>query len=93
MTCDKCNHGSAIYDFSLLCCRVRYILCLPTTRKFREMRAGYLERWREQYGDKAADETQAVLMERWDARKRSNEKALQREAEMQRVVEGGFNFG
>lgn len=63
--CELCRRDSALYDFRLTCCRVRFILALP----HREMRAGWLARWRKRDGDRLADEIEREVKERWATRK------------------------
>lgn len=44
--CELCEKRSAILDFNRVCCRVRFVMSLPS----REMRAGWLERWKQKDG-------------------------------------------
>jgi len=55
--CELCEKKSAILDFNRICCRVRFVMSLPT----REMRAGWLERWRSRDGNAMADAVEKEL--------------------------------
>lgn len=59
--CEQCAKSSAIYDFNRICCRVRFILSLPT----REMRSGWLERWRSRDGKAMADAVEKAVLMKW----------------------------
>lgn len=62
--CDLCAKRSAVLDFNRICCRVRFVMSLPS----REMRAGWLERWRKQDGPAMAEEIEREVKERWKQR-------------------------
>jgi len=62
--CELCEKKSAILDFNRICCRVRFVMSLPT----REMRAGCLERWRSRDGNAMADAVEKEVRERWGIR-------------------------
>lgn len=62
--CELCEKKSAILDFSRICCRVRFVMSLPT----REMRVGWLERWRVRDGNAMADAVEKEVRERWGIR-------------------------
>lgn len=64
--CALCAKRSGILNFNLVCCRVRFILSLPT----REMRLGWLERWRSRDGNVVADAVEKEVKAKWDERKR-----------------------
>ena len=55
--CALCVQGSGQYEFFRLCCRVRFLLKLPSV----DGRRAWLERWSGQ-GDKAVDETKAAFL-------------------------------
>ena len=55
--CELCEKKSAILDFNRICCRVRFVMSLPT----REMRACWLERWRSRDGNAMADAVEKEL--------------------------------
>lgn len=59
--CELCEKKSAILDFNRICCRVRFVMSLPT----REMRVGWLERWRSRDGNAVADAVEKEVRERW----------------------------
>lgn len=59
--CELCEKKSAILDFNRICCRVRFVMSLPT----REMLAGWLERWRARDGNAVADAVEKEVRERW----------------------------
>lgn len=59
--CELCEKKSAILDFNRICCRVRFVMSLPT----REMRVGWLERWRARDGNAVADAVEKEVRERW----------------------------
>lgn len=59
--CELCEKKSAILDFNRICCRVRFVMSLPT----REMRVGWLERWRSRDGNAMADAVEKEVRERW----------------------------
>lgn len=58
--CELCEKKSAILDFNRICCRVRFVMSLPT----REMRVGWLERWRSRDGNAMADAVEKEVRER-----------------------------
>lgn len=62
--CELCEKKSAILDFNRICCRVRFVMSLPT----REMRVGWLERWRSRDGNAMADAVEKEVRERWGIR-------------------------
>jgi len=59
--CELCEKKSAILDFNRICCRVRFVMSLPT----REMRVGWLDRWRSWDGNAMADAVEKEVRERW----------------------------
>lgn len=59
--CELCEKKSAILDFNRICCLVRFVMSLPT----REMRVGWLERWRSRDGNAMADAVEKEVRERW----------------------------
>lgn len=65
MTCELCKKQSAILDFNLICCRVRFLLKLGS----RDQRTGWLERWRKKDGHAMADEIEMEVKRRWNERK------------------------
>lgn len=62
--CEYCKRSGGRYDFGRTCCRVRFILSLPT----RELRAGWIERWRAK-NRAFADKVEAEVRARWVQRK------------------------
>lgn len=48
--CALCIEDSPVYDFGLVCCRVRFILSVPVL----EVRRAWLERWKRQDGEMCA---------------------------------------
>ena len=62
--CDLCRNDSAVLDFNQVCCRVRFVLGLPA----REMRAEWLERWRNKDGERMSGEIEREVRERWGRR-------------------------
>jgi hypothetical protein len=63
--CELCRRQSCIYDFTNICCRVRFVMALP----HREMRAGWIARWRKRDGDQIADAVEQEVRARWSTRK------------------------
>ncbi len=59
--CELCEKKSAILDFNRICCRVRFVMSLPT----REMRVGWLERWRSRDGNAVADAVEKEVKAIW----------------------------
>lgn len=53
MQCPKCERDSGLYDFTLLCCRVRYLASLHS----KGQRAAQLNRWKLKHGERFANET------------------------------------
>lgn len=66
MTCELCKRNSPVLDFSSTCCRVRFLMTLPS----RDMRAEWLERWRKRDGHRMADEVEKEVKERWSQRRK-----------------------
>ena len=64
--CELCEKRSAILDFNRVCCRVRFVMSLPS----REMRAGWLERWKQKDGAAMAEEVEKEVKRQWEERKR-----------------------
>ena len=62
--CDLCAKRSATLDFNRVCCRVRFVMSLPN----REMRVGWLDRWRAKDGPEMAEEIEREVKERWKQR-------------------------
>ena len=42
MTCDLCQRDTGEMNFNQVCCRVRYLMRMPS----RQLRAEWLDRWR-----------------------------------------------
>lgn len=59
--CELCAKRSSILDFNRVCCRVRFILALPT----REMRARWLEWWKQRDGSAMAEAIEKEVRYRW----------------------------
>lgn len=65
--CPRCakaaGKSGGIYNFGpdIICCRVRFLLGLPTL----ELRRGWLERWRDQKGGEFVDKIKAELRKKW----------------------------
>lgn len=59
--CELCAKRSAVLDFKRVCCRVRFVMTLPN----REMRAGWLERWKAKDGPAMAEKVEMGVRERW----------------------------
>lgn len=72
--CELCGKKSAIYDFNRLCCRVRFILSLPT----RDMRATWLERWRAKDGKAMADAVEKAVLAQWKTGRNDRESGVDR---------------
>lgn len=64
MPCALCLSHSSILDFNRICCRVRFVMSLPS----REQRAGWLERWRKQDGPAMAEEIEREVRAKWQLR-------------------------
>lgn len=62
--CELCAKQSAVLDFSRVCCRVRFVLSLPT----REMRLGWLDRWKQKDGSAMAEEIEREVRAKWNER-------------------------
>ena len=63
--CPLCATNGPVHDFTRTCCRVRYLLALPS----RDARRCTLARWRQEHGAAAADETETALSAAWQQRK------------------------
>jgi hypothetical protein len=59
--CDLCARQSPVLEFSRICCRVRFVLTLPS----RELRAEWLERWRAKDGRAMAEKIEREVREKW----------------------------
>ncbi len=64
INCKLCADASGHYDFLRLCCRVRFLLVLPSVG----VRRAWLERWAWQ-GDKAIEDTKAAFAAEFKKRK------------------------
>lgn len=63
--CELCIDVSPVYDFGLVCCRVRFILSVPVL----EVRRAWLERWKRQDGE-MCDSVEREVAARWKARRK-----------------------
>lgn len=63
--CELCEKKSAVMDFNRVCCRVRFVMSLPS----REMRSGWLERWKQKDGSAMAEEVEREVKRQWEERK------------------------
>lgn len=63
--CPLCATNGPVHDFTRTCCRVRYLLALPS----RDARRCTLAFWRHEHGAAAADETETALAAAWQQRK------------------------
>lgn len=68
MSCPLCLSNTALYDFALNCCRVRFLMAQPG----RQARAGWLDRWATQLPKARLDEIKNELVARFG--KKRNEK-------------------
>lgn len=50
-----------LHNMSLVCCRVRFLLGVPTL----DLRRGWLDRWREKLGSEKVDQIKAEVQRRW----------------------------
>ena len=64
MTCDLCTRKSHELDFSRIGCRVRFLLSIPK----RQIRAEWLDRWREKDGSAMVKEIEAQVIAKWVSR-------------------------
>jgi hypothetical protein len=55
--CAKCAASSPLYDFGLVCCRVRFLIALPDV----SMRKDWLAHWRAK-GQVSVAETKAAYL-------------------------------
>lgn len=62
--CELCAKRSAVLDFRRICCRVRFVMSLPSL----EMRAGWLALWREKDGKTMAEEIEREVRAKWQLR-------------------------
>lgn len=58
--CALCIDGSPVYDFGLVCCRVRFILSVPVL----DVRRAWLERWRKLEGE-MSELIESEVRRRW----------------------------
>ena len=72
MTCELCKRKSPVLDFNSICCRVRFLMTLPS----RDIRAEWLERWRKRDGHRMADEIEKEVKERWNQRRKTARESL-----------------
>lgn len=59
--CDLCQRAAIEYNFSNVCCRVRFLLSLP----LRSQRVGWLKMWEERDGIRMAREIEQEVRRRW----------------------------
>lgn len=65
--CGLCAAASPVYDFGLVCCRVRFILSVPVL----DIRREWLDRWKRMDSEICAEVEREV-----EARWKSNRKAM-----------------
>lgn len=67
MACGLCASVSPVYDFGLVCCRVRFILSVPVL----DIRREWFARWKRRDGEMCAEVEREV-----EARWKLNRKAM-----------------
>lgn len=63
--CELCAVDSAVYNFGMVCCRVRFILGVPVL----EIRQGWLERWRRMDSEMGAEVEREVAAQ-WKSKRK-----------------------
>ena len=66
MSCPLCLSNTALYDFALNCCRVRFLMGQPN----RQARAGWLDRWAKDLPQARMDEIKHELIRQFGEKKK-----------------------
>jgi len=70
MTCHWCETDNGNYDFSNICCRVRFLF----TQHDINNRRGWMDRWAKKFGNEQAEQVKIQFETQWKEKRGNNAK-------------------